>query len=239
MKFKGVTLAELVNVKPPYLVKEVRRGRLIKGDDRKYDSNNPVNRNWLISKNINPDKLDHVATQVQKKQLDKLKKPRPPVVKTKQIEKVLEKHAPSDPGDFGIICGLPDEMLDMTIRQLVLRHTSIEGVKLYVDTLDKLMSARKKDIDAQEKTKDLVSKDFIEHLKSFVDTLMNQLFDYCESAPMEIIPFVKADPDAAKIKLPEMMKKTFTKLAQETQRQIKREINKYSKDRRTNADTTD
>jgi hypothetical protein len=97
-------------------------------------------------------------------------------------------------------------------------------LKLYVDVLDKLMSARKKDIDAMERRRELVPRNFFEYLRTYINTMNNQLFDFADSCTVDIIALIKSDEKKAKIKIPEYLRKNYSRFMTETIKRIDKEI---------------
>lgn len=231
MKLKGAQLSKVVGCVQNFLNKELKAGRLVRDKNKLYDTDNEINKAWLVKRNVNPDSINMVGKKIKKKKLKAVKSNTGKVLEKKKLEVLLDTGAESEEGNFEDLTGLPDELLGQTIRQLSLKFGGFAGIKNYVDVLDKLMSARKKDIDAQEKRKELVSKDFVEYLKGYIDSLMNQLFDYAEAAQIDIIPLVQADPEKAVLKIPEILRKNFQKLAVQTQKQMSREIKNHNKER--------
>ena len=232
MKVRAKDLCNTGKVKPPALANEVKRGNLIRDEKKNFDLNNSKNRDWCIRHGINPDTCKaqdkqtvKVRTATNKKQsvsadAVEIKKP---TNKRPQLPKA-ETQFPLAEEEFINLTGLAAEMQKLNLNQLVFRYGGPMQLKGWVDILDKLMSAQKKDVDIQEKRKDLVPRQFVEFLKSYVNTYNNQLFDYAEGCTSEIIAMIKTDPKKAKIEIPEMLRKNFSKLAQETIKRIDKDV---------------
>lgn len=228
MKIKGTALARAAGVKLPFLNKELKKGNLVRDEQKFYDLEDFTNRDWLVRRGGNPDDINQVEKIPVKPKIKPPVSVEIPEKNNDSLPTLPEIEIDSNSGNFDIVSGIPEKMLDMTIRELVLQYQGNTGLKSYVDILDKLMSARTKDLKIQEIRKDLVPKDFILHLKSFVDNFVELLFDYAETLPLTIIPLVQADPEKAKKEIPEKLISNFSKFADQTKRQMTREINKLN-----------
>ena len=232
MKVRAKDLCNTGKVKPPALANEVKRGNLIRDEKKNFDLNNSKNRDWCIRHGINPDTCKaqdkqtvKVRTAPNKKQsvsadAVEIKKP---TNKRPQLPN-SETQFPLAEEEFINLTGLASEMQKLNLNQLVFRYGGPMQLKGWVDILDKLMSAQKKDVDIQEKRKDLVPRQFVEFLKSYVDNYNNQLFDFAEGCVSEIISLVSSDKKKAKIEVPEMLRKNFSKLAAETIKRIDKDV---------------
>ena len=222
MKVRAKDLCNTGKVKPPALANEVKRGNLIRDEKKNFDLNNSKNRDWCIRHGINPDtckaqdkQTKTVKTDIPKKEKPHNKHPQPPKTQTQ---------FPLAEEEFINLTGLAAEMQKLNLNQLVFRYGGPMQLKGWVDILDKLMSAQKKDVDIQEKRKDLVPRQFVEFLKSYVNTYNSQLFDFAEGCTTEIIALIKTDPKKAKTEIPEMLRRNFSKLAAETVKRIDKEV---------------
>lgn len=234
MKIKGSKLAAAAGVRQSFLNKEIVNGNLIRDDKKLYDLEILINRDWLVRHGGDPDNLDRSEPIPVKPKIKPAK-----IQTTQQIEtkkNVTRQEIPDLSGgaegvDFDVISGVPEKMLNMTIKELVLQYQGFTGLKGYADILNTLMSARSKEVKIQEIRKDLISKDFMIHLKSFLDDLSEKLFDYAETCLIEIIPLAKTNEDIARKKIPELLTKNFGKIIEQCKRKIQREIKNHMKDK--------
>jgi hypothetical protein len=225
MKVRAKDLCNTGKVKPPALANEVKRGNLIRDEKKNFDLNNSKNREWCIRHGINPDtcKAQQKQTAVKEPVKTEIQKKEKPANKRPQTPK-LETQFPLAEEEFINLTGLAAEMQKLNLNQLVFRYGGPMQLKGWVDILDKLMSAQKKDVDIQEKRKDLVPRQFVEFLKSYVNTYNSQLFDFAEGCTTEIIALIKTDSKKAKTEIPEMLRRNFSKLAAETVKRIDKEV---------------
>lgn len=257
---RGIQLARLAGITRGQITNEVRRGNLVKNLDKKYDLENPVNKDWCKNRDIKESDIIEIVKSNIKKKIQSKKSKQPPVkkerkkvinvktkvkskkiVKTKIIPQEKEEKDESKVAEYGFenISGLPDKYRNMTLEAIMLQFGSIQGFKMHVDILDKLFSAMKKDVEVKEKRNELIPKNLIKHLKTYVDDFMNKVFDYSETCIIEIIPLVQTDPEKAKAKIPILIKKNISKYANETVRNIDRRIKDLKKGEYLDASDTE
>lgn len=252
MKLKLIKLAELSKCSRANISQHVKKGNLILDENRNIDTENSINQNWLRSRGIDPKTLKtSVGIQADNIRKSKVKNPNgqegsakkkvepvktPAISKIKKVGKDLilsldvpDQQSPILTTDFEALTGLPERLSNLTLKQLCLQYGSQMQLKGYVDILNALMSAMKRDVDIQEKRRALIEKDFVSaHLFQFLDVMINQIFDYPESAIDEFIAEIKADEKKARLKIPEKMRKDFSKIINEAKKNINRQIKKLN-----------
>jgi hypothetical protein len=130
--------------------------------------------------------------------------------------------------------GIPERLLGLTLMQVCVQYGGVMGLKSYVDILNTLMSAAKRDVELQEKKRQLIEKDFVlSHVFQFIDTIMNQMFDYPESVIDEIISIVKTDESKAREKIPVKIQADIGKIIKNNKKMIIKEIENARKKRHT------
>lgn len=254
MKITQIELSKILNCSRANISQQVSQNKLILGPDKLIDTEEPLNTAWLRSRMINPLTLKkdvNVVSENQRKA--RVKNPHGHEGKSKKIDEIKIIESSSDllpeskiiqeqpinlKDDFDTLTGMPKKILDLTIRQAVLKYGTEPYMKAYVDILNTLFSAMKKDVDIQEKRRALIEKDFVSaHLFQFLDVMINQIFDYPESAIDEFIAEIKADEKKARLKIPEKMRKDFSKIVNEAKKNITRQIKKLNE--RHNDDAID
>jgi hypothetical protein len=239
-------LSELSKSSRANIAQHVKKGNLQIDADKKIDTENQINQNWMRSRGIDPITLKtSVGMQADNIRKSKIKNPNGhegstkkkvetiKKVKPSEIEKIelpeLNQQSPILTTDFEALTGLPERLSNLTLKQLCLQYGSQMQLKGYVDILNSLMSAMKRDVDIQEKRRALIEKDFVSaHLFQFLDVMINQIFDYPESAIDEFIAEIKADEKKARLKIPEKMRKDFSKIINEAKKNINRQIKKLN-----------
>ena len=152
---------------------KIVKGTLVLNSAGKLDTDNPLNRAYLDSKQ------------------DALRQPITPAISlTKNVG--VEKN----------INDTPKEMMEMTLRELVQKHGSLAGVDRYVKILRDLSTADEKIQRMQERRQEQIPKDFvITRLFSYLNQLSNNILDVPESITDQIIALVQSNPDNCRNKV--------------------------------------
>jgi hypothetical protein len=233
MIIKQIELAKLVGCSRQAIYDLKKKKKIIFNKDGLFDSKEDVNKNFLLSKNINPKNGKPLPGRTESDKTEKaIKKKKVAPAKKEKNESQIEYTADqSDSMNFEEISGLPESYRKMTVEAIVMKFGTMQNFKIHVEIVNKVLASMKMDVDIKEKRKELVPRAFIEYLKIFIDDLMNKLFDYADSFVIEIIPIVKTDEEKAKIKIPEIMRKNISKYGKETQRNIKRQVLKLEREK--------
>jgi transcriptional regulator with XRE-family HTH domain len=207
MKLTQAQIARLTGNSQAYISKLCREKML---DKNNLDTKNEALQDFLLSNSIDPASIK------------------------KAPGGGFDYRAPGEDGsDPTSVLGLSEKYLNMTIRELVTKHGDIAKLKAYVDILNKLLSSHKIDVDIQMKRGELLPRSFFEYLISYVNNYNQQLFDFATAVAVEIIPLVKNNEREAHIKIPELLKKNFSKYADNTIKTMKKELKKYEYQRNT------
>ncbi len=153
---------------------------------------------------------------------------KPTTFKSSESEKLSEEQ-------FENITGLPFRMSKLTIFELVSRYGGPMQLDKWAGILSKLMTALEKDQKSRERKNELIEKDFVtSNVFLFLNIFMDAAFDLAESQTEVIISMVLSDSETAKFKIPELRKKSYTKISKEAKKSIndslKRLENKYDID---------
>ena len=169
----------MCGVTPASINGKVKSGTLIINSGKKLDTDNPVNREYLTSKQ-NKQQLAVQAKDAGETAGAKDAKP-----------KIPEGVAAPVIGE-----GLNEAMLGMTLGQLVANYGGTAGIERFAKTLQTLTSSREKELRIQERRQELVPKDWVtSHLFGYIDQLMNKLLDWPEGAADTIIAKVLANKE--------------------------------------------
>lgn len=169
-------------VSPSVISRKIKANTLVRNAAGLLDTDNPVNSRYLSRRRL---KSGEAALEDG----------------GKNAGRVLEQADFSALPDCEIAdrIGLPQRMLGMSIRELVVKHRGMEELETYVKMLRDLISADEKNQRVQERRLQLVEKDFIvARVFQFLDTLMKQILEYPESAADEIISLVQSEGAAAR-----------------------------------------
>lgn len=233
MIIKAIELAKLVGCSRQAIGDLKKKQKIFFNENNRFDTLDERNKEYLSLKGIDPATGKKIDVQAEVKNLkQRVKKEKPAPKKNTKKAKAKEINIPtainqSVGSDFTVLTRLPEAMLNMTLKELAIRHGTTHQLKSYVDTLDKLLSAAKKDVDIQESRKNLLPRSLIQFMFQYLEVFNNQVFDYAKSAADEMISISRADVKAARKKIPEMILRDLSKLVKETKKNIKRELKKF------------
>jgi len=220
---KAVSIARLAGVKKQYVSTEKEKGNLIIDKNRMFDIDNPINADWLRRRGVDMDQLKKTAeAETEKKKLsDAKKKSSSTGRKKKEVAKINKASGRMSEADFESLTGLPYKLHNLTIEQLAMQYGAQMHLKSYIDILNVLMSAMKKDVEIQVRRAELIDRDLVNaHIFQFLDVLLNQFFDWPESIIDGVIAEARADEKMARLKLPEKFRKDFSKIVKQTKKVI-------------------
>lgn len=161
--------ARMAGVSATAISKKIKNKTLILNSSNLLDTDNTLNRAYL---ELHRDK--------QKKQWEK-QQVYPPVANSTT-------HVSSYAG------GAADAALNMTIRELLLRHGSIENIEKFAKVLRDLSSASEREQKVQERRMELIQKDFVvSRLFGFVEQLAGKLLDVPEAVADQVIALSQGD----------------------------------------------
>lgn len=197
-------LADASGISQRGILRAREEGYLIRENDSRYfDLDNSINSDWCRRHGVNPKDCSSIRTD--KKEIDS-----------------------SELDDIAIseITGVPAQLLNMSVRELIKKYGDLKELKTMVDIYYKLMQANKYDVETQIKRGVLLPIEAFEAVQSYNQLLIKQLMDYSESVINDIIPAIKTDEEKAKIDIPIKMKNDFEKLCKEAAKKIRKEIRK-------------
>lgn len=179
--------ARMAGVSRAAVCTKIKNGTLILNSGGKLDTDNPVNRAYLDQKKA------AIKTNLETQQLEAQALQQP------QNSNVRNDSAAAGSGEAGKTTqtqGAAKEALDMTVRELIIKHGSLENVERYSKILQNLTIADERDQKIQERRLLQIPKDFvISRLFNFEDQLMNKLLDVPESICDQVIAIAMASTD--------------------------------------------
>jgi hypothetical protein len=121
--------------------------------------------------------------------------------------------------------GLPQKLLGMTIRELVVKHRGLSGLGEYIKMLRDLTAADEKDQKTRERRLQLVEKDFvISHVFQYIDVLMKQLLEWPKGAVDGIVALVQSEGAAARNDVTRLMEKGIMDIIKNAKSQVTKDI---------------
>jgi len=133
------------------------------------------------------------------------------------------------PDDFAVMraAGLPArEMLNMTLREIVMKYPGIEKIERYAKILKDITMSAEKEQRIQERELASIPKDFvISRLFGFIDGLIKQLLEYPESSADRIIALANTESENTRIEVVDTMKNGISLIANNAKDTIIAELN--------------
>ena len=200
---------------------KIKKGTLIQNSAGKLDTENPVNAGYLAAKRRQQEEAQAITGSIATKQTGGIQSP------------VLHRSLP-DPVAANAI-GVPAELLNLTLKELVMRYSGILPLEKHAKILKILVESAEKEQRIKERRLMLVDKDFVvSRIFQYVDNLMVQLLEYPESTADDIIARVLAEKEAARHTVIETMKNGLSKIIANAKEQVISELNglkhKYHED---------
>ncbi len=242
MEISQAEFARMAHVSSATICEMVKGGRLVKNSAGKLDTENQINRAYL-DKRHRKFQDECTARQALGMTLGEEKAKTIPLPDlgnnagsaTAPIDTQSTGNGKGFPFSATELSGLPEYMLGLTIRELVIRYNGIVNLQGYVKTLKELMIAAEKDQRIKERQQAKIDKDFVQSkLFGYVDNIMNQLLDYPLGAVDQIIALVKSlgEDESLKAKLSAFMQDGIESIICGSKDAIMKELNalkgKYS-----------
>lgn len=192
MEVTPAEFARMAGVSRPSVSGKIKNKTLIINTGGKLDTENPVNAGYL-SKHRQQKPTAGLAPES--------RSTGPPGGENKIVSS--RKLPESNPllGDFRIseLAGVPIDLLNMTIRELIRNYPGLEKIERYVKIYKEWTAASEKELKIQERNLTLIPKDFvIARLFTFVDTLAKECLDYPEKDAEKIIAIVRSMGEGAR-----------------------------------------
>jgi len=208
MEYKQSDFCKTYGLRPSTVTMAIKRGALQKNAANLLDDENTINKLFLTARQL---------TKTNEALADD----------GKNAERITKKN------DFGALdeyeladhAGLPKKLLNMTIRDLVIRFKGLDGLERYVKMLRDLAAADEKDQKTQERRLQLVEKDFIiARIFQFIDDLLKQILEYPAGAAAGIIALALAAGDGARNEIIQSLEKGLGAIIKDAKSQIIKEL---------------
>jgi hypothetical protein len=205
---KQAEFARICGVAPSVITRKIKNNTLIRNTAGLLDTDNPVNSRYAARRRL---KSNNKALEAEP---DTAREKPPPVDFTALTDMEIAEHA-----------GLPQRLLGLTIRELVIKFKGVEGIAQYVKMLKDAAAADERDQKVQERRLQLVEKDFIiARVFQYLDVLMKQLLEYPESAVDGIISLVQAKGGAARLEVSQTIEAGISKIIKGSKEQVMNEL---------------
>ena len=184
------------------------------------DTDNPVNATYLSK---------HRQKQAQASAVEQIQAGE----KKSFTGETFQGNASSPPGvrqdDFALIAAaqLPArEMLNMTLREIVLKYPGIDKIERYSKILKDTTMSAEREQRIQERDLTLIPKDFVvSRLFSFIEGLIKQIVEYPESMIDRIIALANTESETSRQEIIDTMTNSLTQIISGSKKTIIEELN--------------
>jgi hypothetical protein len=202
-------------------------------------SNRKINKPLKIKQSTLPTVKIKPVKAIKSKPIEVVKqvKKEKPVIKTMVIENQeelndLDDETLSDETDYQKaydITGLPRKLLNMNMKDLVLRHGNLKELDNLSKILPRLFMAQEKETKDNERKNLLVPKEFTESkLFLYLEILNNRILDYPENIIDKIIAYTLSDKTTARLKSIELMRSDLSVFIDDTKNKLTNEIERLT-----------
>lgn len=126
---------------------KIKKGTLIQNSAGKLDTENPVNAGYLSEKRRQQEEAQAITGSIATKQTGGIQSP------------ILHRNLPEPVAASAI--GVPAELLNLTLKELVMRYSGILPLEKYAKILKILVESAEKEQRIKERRLTLVDKDFV------------------------------------------------------------------------------
>jgi hypothetical protein len=219
MEIRQAEFARLAKVSRATVSEKIKNKTLVVNSAGRLDTDNSVNSAYLANRRRKEEEAASFASVKTNNNCDKKRTEQPSAPRGAQTT------AGTSTGGQGTT-GVPEEMLGLTIRELINRYGNMANVEKYVRMLRDLTAADEKDQRIRERRLALIEKDFVvSRVFSYLDVLMNQLIDYPESVIDIIVAKVQTSPETARADAVITLRNGMTGIIGNAKDVIIREIN--------------
>jgi ADP-dependent phosphofructokinase/glucokinase len=147
-------------------------------------------------------------------------------------------HTAARPDDFSLmaVAGVPArELLNMTLREIVLKYPGIEKIERYSKILKDTTMSAEREQRIQERALTLIPKDFvISRLFAFIEGIVKQIIEFPEAVVDRVIALASTETETTRIEVIETLINGLTQIIGGAKENIIAELNglksKYQKD---------
>lgn len=196
----------MCGVSPSVISRKIKNSTLVKNAAGLLDTDNPVNSRYAARRRLksNQDALENTGGNA---------------------ERIMKSFSAMTDYEIAERVGLPQKLLEMSIRELVITYKGMSGLETYIKMLKDLTAADEKDQRVQERRLQLVEKDFIvARVFQYLDALMNQILEYPESAVDNIISLVQAKGADARLDVSLALGQGLSKIIRGAKEQVIKEL---------------
>jgi len=224
MEVKPAEFARMAGVTRSSISEKIKNKTLIINAASMLDTENPVNAAYLSA---HRQKRENEAAAALVKTND-----------SKSFTGETFKPSGAAPDDFTLTqaAGLPArEMLNLTLREIVLKYPGLDKIERYSKILKDITMSAEREQRIQERGLILIPKDFvISSVFGFIDGLINRIIEYPETVADRIIALANTEKESTRIDVISTMTSGINQIIADSKNSIIAELNslknKYQKD---------
>ena len=224
MEVKPAEFARLAGVSRASISGKIKNKTLIVNAAGLLDTDNPINAAYL-SKHRQNRSNEEAAAYVQS-------------AGSKSFTGETFKPPGGPPDDFALaqVAGVPArEMLNMTLRDIVLKYPGLDKIERYSKILKDITMSAEREQRIQERSLTLIPKNFVtSRIFGFIDGLTKQIIEYPESVVDRIIALANNESQTTRIDIVDIMTAGISQLVTGAKDSIVAELNglknKYQND---------
>jgi hypothetical protein len=204
---KPAEFARQAGVSPSVISRKISNKTLIRNNAGFLDTDNPVNARYLSKRRL---KANNAALEDDGNAAER-------VIKNTDFLAMAD-------SEIAEHAGLPQRLLKMTIRELIIKYRGLDGIDRYIKMLRNLTTSDEKDQKVQERRLQLVEKDFITaRVIEYLNVLMKQLLEYPSSAVDGIISLVQSKGSNSRQDVTRIMESGLSKIIKGSKEQVVKE----------------
>jgi len=128
-----------------------------------------------------------------------------------------------------------DQLENLTIRQIVEKHSSISGFKIYVESLRSLSDYKNKELKYLQTRRSLIEIDpLAESLFSLIDLAFKRIVgEYPSSISSQLRAIALSNKSESLVEMIDLQEKTLSKILRECKKEISKSINEMRNNKRS------
>jgi hypothetical protein len=228
MEVKPAEFARIAGVSRPSISEKIKNKTLIINAAGMLDTDNPVNAAYISR---------HKQKQAETAAAAYATNGGGPMPYTPEVSagKLLQPPAAKDDFQLSQIAGVPRELLDLTIRELVLKYPGLDKIERYARIMKETTFTAEKYQRMEERNLTLIPKDFvISRVFVFLETISRETLEYPEAAADRIISLARAEGESCRNAVIETMREGLSRILMGSKDQVIAELkilkSKYQKD---------
>jgi hypothetical protein len=221
MKLKPADFARQAGVSRQAVGMKIKNNTLIIDAAGYLDTENPINAAYISD----PDRESRRVAHTKPKNNPAIAPPGPSAAPG-EANQNPPGDSPAPPTDISAAAGVPSELLELPLRDLVYRYSGLYNLEKHARVLRDITAAAEKEQRIQERSLKLIEKDFVtSRLFQYYDVLMKQIIEYPQASVDDIIAKILSDGPEARGDLIIMMRDNLSRIIAGAKKQIIEELN--------------